>query len=84
MLKELILLGKTVDNIYPDWGGVSDFFSSFYKIDNFKDYYKSKSSKLKSSKSKSSKSKSSKSKSSKPKSSKPKSSEDSGVFSKEE
>lgn len=40
MLKDLILLGKTVDNIYPDWDGVSDFFSSFYKIDNFKDYYK--------------------------------------------
>lgn len=39
MLKDLILLGKTVDNIYPDWDGVSDFFRSFYKKDNFQKYY---------------------------------------------
>lgn len=44
MLKDLILLGKTVDNIYPDWDGVSDFFRSFYNKNNFRDYYKSKSS----------------------------------------
>ncbi len=39
MLKDLILLGKTVDNIYPDWDGVSDFFRSFYKKNNFQKYY---------------------------------------------
>lgn len=39
LLKELILLGKTVDNIYPDWDGVSDFFSSFYKKNDFNNYY---------------------------------------------
>ena len=44
LLKELILLGKTIDNIYPDWDGVSDFFKSFYNKDDFRDYYKSKSS----------------------------------------
>lgn len=49
MLKDLILLGKTVDNIYPDWDGVSDFFRSFYNKDNFGDYYKSKSIESKSS-----------------------------------
>lgn len=49
LLNELILLGKTVDNIYPDWDGVSDFFRSFYNKDNFRDYYKSKSIESKSS-----------------------------------
>ncbi|MBR6112087.1 MAG: FRG domain-containing protein [Paludibacteraceae bacterium] len=39
MLKDLILLGKTVDNIYPDWDGVSDFFRSFYKKNDFQKYY---------------------------------------------
>ncbi len=59
LLKELILLGKTVDNIYPDWDGVSDFFRSFYNKDDFNDYYKSESAKSKLAKSKSAKSKSS-------------------------
>ena len=28
--EELNLLGKTVDTVYPDWNGVSDFFNRFY------------------------------------------------------
>lgn len=28
--KELNLLGRTIDTIYPDWDGVSDFFARFY------------------------------------------------------
>ena len=28
--EELNLLGKTVDTVYLDWGGVSDFFNRFY------------------------------------------------------
>lgn len=29
--EELKLLGKTVDNVYPDWSGVSDYFERFYE-----------------------------------------------------
>lgn len=28
--EELNLLGKTVDTVYPDWNGVSDYFNRFY------------------------------------------------------
>ena len=28
--EELNLLGKTVDTVYPDWDGVSDYFARFY------------------------------------------------------
>ena len=28
--EELNLLGKTIDTVYPDWTGVSDYFSRFY------------------------------------------------------
>ena len=30
LLEDLQMLGKTVDNIYPDWRGISDYFASFY------------------------------------------------------
>jgi len=28
--EELNLLGRTIDTVYPDWTGVSDYFSRFY------------------------------------------------------
>lgn len=28
--EELNILGKTIDNVYPDWDGVSDYFGRFY------------------------------------------------------
>ena len=37
--EELNLLGRTIDNVYPDWDGVSDFFARFYNK-NPEDYYK--------------------------------------------
>ena len=37
--EELNLLGKTVDTVYPDWGGVSDFFERFYGK-NPEEYYR--------------------------------------------
>lgn len=37
--EELKILGRTIDTIYPDWDGVTDFFARFYnrKVD---DYYR--------------------------------------------
>lgn len=37
--EELNLLGKTIDTVYPDWTGVSDYFSRFYNK-SVEDYYK--------------------------------------------
>ena len=37
--EELNLLGKTVDVVYPDWNGVSDYFARFYGRKP-EDYYK--------------------------------------------
>ena len=36
--EELNLLGKTIDTVYPDWTGVSDYFSRFYNK-SVEDYY---------------------------------------------
>ena len=36
--EELNLLGRTIDTIYPDWDGVSDFFLRFYEK-NVEEYY---------------------------------------------
>ena len=38
--EELNLLGKTIDTVYPDWTGVSDFFARFYNKP-VEEYYKS-------------------------------------------
>ena len=37
--EELNLLGKTIDTVYPDWTGVSDYFSRFYNK-SVEEYYK--------------------------------------------
>ena len=37
--EELNLLGRTIDNVYPDWDGVSDFFARFYNK-SVEEYYK--------------------------------------------
>ena len=37
--KELELLGQTVDVVYPDWQGVSDYFERFYGK-KAEDFYK--------------------------------------------
>ena len=37
--EELNLLGKTVDSVYPDWDGVSDYFNRFYEKTP-EEYYK--------------------------------------------
>lgn len=39
LMQEMWLLGRTIDNIYPDWRGVSDFFNSFWKKD-IRKYYR--------------------------------------------
>jgi hypothetical protein len=38
--EELNLLGKTIDTVYPDWAGVSDYFTRFYSK-SVEEYYKS-------------------------------------------
>ena len=38
--EELNLLGKTIDTVYPDWTGVSDYFARFYNKP-VEEYYKS-------------------------------------------
>ena len=38
--EELNLLGKTIDTVYPDWTGVSDYFARFYNK-SVEEYYKS-------------------------------------------
>lgn len=37
--EELNLLGKTIDTVYPDWTGVSDYFTRFYNKD-VEEYYR--------------------------------------------
>lgn len=37
--EELNLLGKTIDTVYPDWTGVSDYFARFYNKE-VEEYYR--------------------------------------------
>lgn len=37
--EELLVLGKSVDTVYPDWNGVKDYFQRFWDKEP-KDYYK--------------------------------------------
>lgn len=41
LIQEMWLLGRTIDCVYPDWRGVGDFFSSFWKNDIRKYYEES-------------------------------------------
>jgi len=38
LMQEMWLLGRTIDCVYPDWRGIGDFFSNFWKRD-IRKYY---------------------------------------------